>query len=114
MKTRILLLGAMVTVFTLSTFAGEAFLSPRAKDNQIKIVKSTAKTAATELASTATTPTKLMSPRAADNQLKQVKGVVNERNPYLECQRNMTGSPKAVQLCIEGGAMPVMTVAPLK
>lgn len=113
MKTK-LLLSAMVAAFAVSTFAGDVNLSPRAKDNQIKVVKNTTQKTDTTVASTATASPKLMSPRAADNQIAKVSGMANERNPYLECQKMMTGSPKAVQACIESGAMPCMTVAPLK
>jgi hypothetical protein len=113
MKTK-LLLSAMVAAFAVSTFAGDVNLSPRAKDNQIKVVKSTTEKAPATVASTVTASPKLLSPRAADNQIAKISGVANERNPYLECQKTMTGSPKAVQACIESGAMPCMTVAPLK
>ena len=81
MKTKVLLLGAVVTAFTFTSFAADALLSPRAQANQITIVK----------------------------------GVVNERNPYLECRNTMTGSPKAAGACSEHPAMPgCVTVAPLK
>lgn len=113
MKTK-LLLSAMVAAFAVSTFAGDVNLSPRAKDNQVKVVKNANEKAATTVASTATASPKLLSPRAAGNQIAKASGVANERNPYLECQKTMVGSPKAVQSCIEGGAMPCMTVAPLK
>lgn len=113
MKTK-LLLSAMVAAFAVSTFAGDVNLSPRAKDHQIKVVKNLTEKTAPTIASAATASPKLLSPRAAGNQIAKVSGVANERNPYLECQKTMTGSPKAVQACIESGAMPCMTVAPLK
>jgi len=89
-------------------------LSPRAKDNQIKLVKNTTEKAVTTIASTATASPKVLSPRAVGNQIAKASGVANERNPYLECQKTMTGSPKAVQAYIESGAMHGVTVAPLK
>jgi hypothetical protein len=68
MKTKVLLLGAVVTAFTLTSFAADALLSPRAQASQIKVVK----------------------------------GVVSERNPYVECRNEMTGSsPKAITTCIQ-------------
>jgi len=38
MKTKVLLLGAVVAAFSFSTFAADALLSPRAQGNQIKVV----------------------------------------------------------------------------
>lgn len=111
--TKILLLGALVTAFAYGSYAGDVFLSPRAKDNQIKSVASS-----TETVAVATTSATLISPRAKDNQLKAVSGINNEANPYLACQKMMTGSPKAVQTCADNPAMPLcnkpVTVAPLK
>lgn len=115
MKTKVLLLGAACAAFAFNTFAGDAFLSPRAKDNQIKVVRNSTETQAAVVASTASTSPILLSPRAANNQLKTVSGTVNERNPYLEFGKNMTGSPKAVQASSENAAQRAsMTIAPLK
>ena len=148
MKTK-LLLSVMVAAFAVSTFAGDVNLSPRAKDNQpkviavsintqggtvtyltpaspllrsprvkdnqINVVKNAIDKNASPVASTVTAAfPRLLSPRAAGNQIAKASGVANERNPYLECQKTMTGSPKTVRACIESGAMPCMTIAPLK
>ena len=118
MKTKILLLGtAVLTAGILNSVAGDAFLSPRAKENQVKVVSSSSQVqSSTATYVTATAPA-LSSPRAAANQLKQVSGIVNEVNPYLACQKMMTGSPKEVQKCADNPAMPAckpVTVAPIK
>jgi hypothetical protein len=117
MKTKVLLLGAIVTAFTYSTFAGDLFLSPRAKDNQIKPVDSS--TAAPTIAANYVTPqsTGLLSPRATGNQIQVVKGTNNDFNPALACRRMMSGSPKDVAACADNPNMPgckTVTVAPLK
>lgn len=105
MKTKVLLLGAVVTAFAYSSFASDAFLSPRAKDSQIKVVTSSANTQGGTI--TYVTSTTQLSPRAADNQIKRVNGTNNDVNPYLACQKMMTGSPKAVQVCADNPAMPL-------
>jgi hypothetical protein len=107
MKTKVLFLGAVCAGFTFSSFAGDVFLSPRAQDNQIKIVRYQTGTPAPAVAAIVVTAPGLLSPRAADNQLKTVSGTANETNPYLQCQKMMTGSPKAVQACADNPAMPV-------
>lgn len=115
MKTKVLLLGAVCAAFTFSSFAGDAFLSPRAKDNQIKVVRNSPNTQTAVVASTATASSKLLSPRVADNQLKTVRGAVNDWNPYLQCRKTMTGSPKAIQTCCNSAAMRACkTTAPVK
>jgi hypothetical protein len=117
MKTKILLLGAVVAAFSFSTFAADALLSPRAKENQIKVVSSSTEIPATTIAYVDSTSPALLSPRAQGNQIKVVKGVFNDRNPYLECRNTMTGSPKAVTECSSHTTMPgcqTVTVAPLK
>ena len=118
MKTKILFLGAMVTAFTYTSFAGDVFLSPRAKDNQIKVVTSSISTQGGAVTYITPASPAVLSPRAKDNQFKVVKGVDNDFNPYLACQKMMTGSPKAVQACANNPAMPIctgkpVTVAPL-
>jgi hypothetical protein len=115
--TKILLLGAIATAFTYTSFAGDVFLSPRAKDNQIKVVTSSISTQGGTVTYITPAAPALLSPRAKDNQIKVVKGVDNDFNPYLACQKMMTGSPKAVQACADNPAMPACkpaTVAPLK
>lgn len=106
MKTKILLLGAVVAAFTLSTFAADPALSPRAKDSQIKVVNSAGQTPVITVDYVAPTSPAQLSPRVQDNQIKVVKGVVSERNPYLECRNSMTGSsPKAIAACTQNAAM---------
>ena len=114
MKTKVLLLGAVVTAFAFTAFAAEPLLSPRAKDNQIKIVKSSEETPAVTVAYVDSTPA-LLSPRAQGNQIKVVQGVFNDQNPALECRKNMIGSPRVVAECSAHTTMPgCVTVAPLK
>jgi len=115
MKTKVLLLGAVVIAFTFTSFAADALLSPRAAGNQIKVVSSSVETPSVTVTYVTPASPALLSPRAQANQITIVKGVVNERNPYLECRNTMTGSPKAVRACSEHPAMPgCVTVAPLK
>lgn len=114
MKTKVLVLGAVITAFAFTSFAAEPLLSPRAKDNQIKIVKSSVETPTVTVAYVDSSAA-LLSPRAKDNQIKVVKGVANDVNPALVCQKTMTGSPKAVAECSSHTTMPgCVTVAPLK
>lgn len=117
MKTKVLLVGAVVTAFALASFAAEPLLSPRAKDNQIKVVPSTIDTQSGTVSYVAPASAVLQSPRAQANQIKVVKGMNNDINPALVCQKNMTGSPKAVSECSSHTTMPgcqTMSVAPLK
>ncbi len=104
MKTKIILLGAVVTAFAFTSFAAEPLLSPRAKDNQIKIVNSSVDTPTVTIAYV-DTGSALLSPRAQANQIKVVKGVDNDVNPALVCRNTMTASPKAIQACIDSGTM---------
>ena len=115
MKTKVLLLGAVVTAFALTSFAAEPLLSPRAKDNQIKIVTSSIDTQGGTVTYVTPASPALLSPRAQASQVKVVKGVSNDSNPAMVCRKNMTGSPKAVGECSSHTTMPgCMTVAPLK
>ena len=114
MKTKILVLGAVVTAFAFTSLAAEPLLSPRAKDNQIKVVKSSVEASPTTVAYV-DSASALLSPRAKENQIKIAKGVANDTNPALVCQKNMTGSPKAVAECASHTTMPgCVTVAPMK
>jgi hypothetical protein len=116
MKTKVQVLGAMVTAFTLSSFAADALLSPRAQENQIKVMSSSAEAPTVTVAYVDSTATAI-SPRAQENQIKVAKGVNNDVNPALVCQKNMGGSPKAAAECASHTTMPgcqSMTVAPLK
>lgn len=114
MKIKILAVGAAVAAFTLTSFAAEPLLSPRAAGNQIKVASNATETPAITV--TYVQPTSaLLSPRAAGNQIKVVKGIANDANPVLECRNNMIGSPRVVAECSSHTTMPMcMTVAPLK
>jgi len=93
MKTKVLLLGAVVTAFTFITFAADALLTPRAQGNQIKVVSSSVETPV--ITGDYVTPVSpaLLSPRTADNQIKVVKGTEQaESAKVVKCQA--IGSPK--------------------
>jgi hypothetical protein len=112
--TKVLLLGAVVTAFALTSFAAEPLLSPRAAGNQIKHVSGSVDTPTIAVANVETTPA-LLSPRAAANQIKVVRGTNTEGNPALVCRSNMIGSPKAVTECSSHANMPgCATIALMK
>jgi|SRR5712671_1920495 len=114
MKTKILILGAVVTAFAFTSFAADALLTPRQMDNQPKVFVSSAATPSITVAYVAS-GTALLSPRATDNQSKIAQGVANDSNPALACARAMTASPKAISECASHTTMPgCVTVAPLK
>ena len=114
MKTKILMLGAVVTAFAFTSFAADGLLTPRQMDNQPKVFVSSTATPSTTIAYVAPS-TGLLSPRAQGNQGKIVAGVVNDSNPALACRDGMTASPKAVSECAAHTTMPgCVTVAPLK
>jgi hypothetical protein len=105
MKNKILLttIGvAVLATFTLSASAYDLALSPRAKDNQIKVVLGYT---AAQPAQPAPATGVALSPRAAANQTPTVASVANDVNPTLQC-RNMTASPKAIAACQANPAMP--------
>ena len=111
MKTKILILGAVITAFTMTTMAADALLTPRQMDNQPKYVSSSANDPDLLAASRST----LLTPRAFGNQTKVVKGLANDSNPALACAKNMSGTPKMVSECASHTTMPAcVTVAPLK
>lgn len=113
MKTKVLLLGAVITAFAFTSFAVEPLLSPRAAGNQVKHVSSSLDAPSVAIAYVDAAPA-LLSPRAAGNQSKIVKGTNNESNPALECLKTMNGSPKAVAECSSHTTMPsceVMTAS---
>ncbi|HEX5399906.1 MAG TPA: hypothetical protein VFY06_12755 [Verrucomicrobiae bacterium] len=115
MKTKILVLGAVVTAFALTSFATEPLLAPRAKGNQIKVVTSSVDTQGGTVTYVTPVASAPIPPRAQENQIKMVKGTNNDSNAALACQKNMVASPKVVQNCIENGNMRgCVTVAPLK
>lgn len=112
MKTKVLLLGAVVTAFAITAFAAEPLLSPRAKDNQIKRMDSSMEATASTVAYVDATPA-LLSPRAKDNQIRVTKGENTDSNPALTC--HMSGTPRVVGECSSHTTMPgCVTVAPLK
>jgi hypothetical protein len=112
MKNKVLLttIGmAVLATFTLNVRAFDYVnadgiaLSPRAKDNQIKVVLGyTAVQPAQPAAATGIA----LSQRAAANQIKVVPTVANDVNPALACRNMMTASPKAIEACSENAAMP--------
>ena len=117
MKTRILLAtigAAALTAITLNANAGDVLLSPRAAGNQIKHFAGRYN----DPNLVDTTGIVIVSPRAAGNQTATVAGTNTETTPAMVCANNMTGSPKAIQACVEHpGTMPgcnLVTVAPLK
>ncbi|MDD5140602.1 MAG: hypothetical protein PHY43_10130 [Verrucomicrobiales bacterium] len=115
MKTKILVLGAVVTAFAFTSFAAEPLLTPRQKDNQPKIVTSSVSTQGGTVTYITSDSTALLSPRAKDNQIKVVAGVANDSNPAQDCAKNMNGTPKAISECASHTTMPgCTTVAPLK
>ena len=116
MKTKILVFGAVVTAFAFTSFAAEPLLSPRAKDNQIKVVTSSIDTqggTVTFVTSTApSTSPVLLSPRAKENQIKFVSSSINTQGgtvTYLTPASSALLSPRAK----DNQTKPV-TVAPLK
>jgi len=115
MKTNLLLIGAAITAFTFSTYASDALLTPRQKDNQPKVATSSISTQGGTVAYVTSDSPTLLSPRAKDNQSKVVKGVANDSNPALACAKNMTASPKAISECASHTTMPgCVTVAVIK
>lgn len=109
MKTRVLLLGAVITAFALRSFAAEPLLTPRMQGNQPKYVASTASDPDLVAASRNT----LLAPRAFGNQSKVVPGVANDSNPALVCAKTMAGTPKMIGECVSHTTMPgCVAVAP--
>jgi hypothetical protein len=86
MKSKFLIVGAFVTVFTLSTFATGALLSPRAAGNQTRVVSSVTIDQPVSVASTV-----LLSPRAAGN---EIATVASKEAATVKCPA--IGSPKYV------------------
>jgi hypothetical protein len=113
MKSKVLLLGAVVTAFAISSFAAEPLLSPRAAGNQIKIVKSSVPTP-TVAAAYVAPGNVLFSPRAQGNQIKVASGLANDSNPSLTCRSGMAGSPKALAECSQHTTMPGCQTVALK
>ncbi|MDR3456525.1 MAG: hypothetical protein P4N60_03705 [Verrucomicrobiae bacterium] len=113
MKSTVLLLGAVVATFAITTFATEPLLSPRAAGNQIKHVAAVDAPATTITYVDANSA--LLTPRAAGNQIQVVKGGNNDVNAASACAKTMGGSPKLVAECTSHTTMPgCVTIAPLK
>jgi hypothetical protein len=109
MKTRNLILAFGVAVLaTVNVMATDTYLSPRAKDNQIKVVSGTN----TDPNLTAAAPS-AVSPRFAENQIKTVAGTDAAASPAMNCAQKMSGTPKMVTACAEhpGADMPCCSVA---
>jgi hypothetical protein len=112
MKTRKLLITLSVTVLaTVNVFAADALLSPRAAENQIKIVPATN----TDPNLTAAWSSSA-SPRVLDNEIKTVAGKSTAVTPSFNCARYMSGTPKAIGACADhpGAPMPCCPVAVAK
>ena len=112
MKTRNLLITLSVAVVaTINVMASDAFLSPRAAEQQIKTASGI--NADPNLAATGVTSA---SPRLLDNKVKTVAGVDNTVSPAMNCTRYMTGTPKQISACADhpGAPMPCCSVASTK
>jgi hypothetical protein len=104
MNAKVLLLGAVITAFALTSYAqagGAAQLKPQpaiptVADNTVTTV------AYVEVVAP-------ISPRAAANQTKIVKSTAVDRNPALACAKMMHGSPKNISACVEHANMPGCT-----
>lgn len=105
MNTKLLFAGVVAAAFTLTSFAAQPLLSPRAKGNQIKVVSYRETTPGIAVEYVSVAPAQL-SPRAAGNQIKTVKGIAEDANPALACRANMNGTPKAVTECSSHANMP--------
>ena len=92
--TKVLLLGAVVTAFTFSSFAVEPLLSPRAAGNQIKHVSSAVNAPVASITYVDTTSA-LLSPRAQGNQIRHLSGTNNNNGLDLAHAPRPTMSPKS-------------------
>ncbi len=83
-----------LALVSLNVVAGEALLSPRARDNQIRVV------ATTDSSPNTVTQNRdaVASPRTIDNQIKTVAGTDTSPDT-LTCNRKMLASPKALGEC---------------
>jgi hypothetical protein len=99
----------------LNAVAGDyGYLSPRAAGNQIKHAPGIRN----DPDLVAVDQGLALPPRPAGNEAAIVAGTNNDVNTGAICAKTMTGSPKAVQQCIESGTMSGckanVMVAPLK
>jgi hypothetical protein len=76
MKTNLVLVISAITLtmFAFNGFAADTLLSPRAKDNQIKVVSGSIKTQDGRVTYITSASSVLLSPRAKANQTKVVNG----------------------------------------
>jgi hypothetical protein len=105
MKNKILVLGAVITAFTLSSFAG----SGAATSLRPEWLQPSAQAAAGD--STVTTIAYVdsgtpISPRAKANQIQVIQGTNDDQISSLDCRKNMVASPKAVAECSSHATMP--------
>jgi hypothetical protein len=106
MKTKILLLGAVVTAFAVSTFAAGPLLSPRAASNQNQHMNVPAQTSTVAFAYV-DTGAALLTPRLATSQGKLVKGSKADISSVQDCRKEMTGSPKSIAECASHPSAPM-------
>jgi hypothetical protein len=112
MKTRNLLITLIVTALaSINVMATGALLSPRASEQQSKIVAAVnadPNLAAPGLASA--------SPRLLDNQPKTAAGKSTGESPSAVCVRRMGGTPKMIGACADhpGAPMSCCSVADTK
>ena len=108
MKTKVLLLGAVVTAFAITSFATEPLLSPRAAGNAIE--KVTAGSAGISVVDA--NAGRMVSPRAIGNEITIVAG---STGAAATCSK-MAGSPKMIAECAShpGAAMACCKVADAK
>jgi len=115
MKMNLLLLGSVVTAFTLTSFAAEPLLSPRAQANLIPVGTSSITAQRNSITYVTSASPTLLSPRAQASQNQMVKGIFNDVNPAWICQKTMSGSPKIVAACSSNTTMPgCVRIASLK
>jgi hypothetical protein len=109
MKTKVLLLGAVVTAFAFTTFAADTLLSPRAAGNQIKIVPGLT------VAQPAPASAVLRSPRIQGNQMVKVGGSASvlAKCPVIGSPRDVStaGSAARTACCGQTVANCPITVA---
>ena len=113
MKSLLLTIGVVaLTAMTINATAGDALLSPRAAQTQIKSGDVNGNDVNLVQAATST-----VSPRATSNQIKTVTGTDSSANPALACAKAMNGAPRQIQACVEHATMPncrSVTVATMK
>jgi hypothetical protein len=103
MKTKMIILGAVITAFSLASFAADPVLSPRAKGSLVTRASEVAPTTSITYVDASSA---LLTPRARGNEIKVVTGASVDANPALACRSSMIGSPKAVAECSAHTTMP--------